>query len=103
MTSEDTFPISLELVVWVDACSDDGWSTIDHALAQEPAECVSVGIVLKETPQFLTLVGTFNVVHDEVNQAGAIWTIPISSIVSRTPLVPQDSEAESETSEEDGA
>lgn len=77
---------NLELIQWVDCLSDDGWLSVDEADHQTLATAYTVGFIVKDEPDFLTVAGSFNTYEGAVNQYGAVWTIPKVAIQSRTQL-----------------
>lgn len=77
---------NLELIQWVDCLSDDGWLSVDEADRQALATAFTVGFIVKDEPDFLTVAGSFNTYEGAVNQYGAVWTIPKAAIKSRSQL-----------------
>lgn len=52
-------PTRLVLVEWLDACSDDaGWKTWKKIQKQAPVLVHSVGYVVRDEPDFLTIAGS---------------------------------------------
>lgn len=63
-------------VTWVDACLESGWSKINPH--PKPEVCHTVGYVVGETPDLLSLAGTVS--DDEAN---GVMTIPKAWIRKR--------------------
>jgi hypothetical protein len=84
MSSQDTEP--LVYVEWVDSSGHDGWAPrndlADHA---RPSTCRTVGLVVLENDQALTIAQTLDDTHGNFNAA---MTIPKFAIITREALKP---------------
>jgi hypothetical protein len=63
------------LVRWDDAVGAVGWAE-DGDAATHPHECTTIGVVIADTPQALTLAGTWSRNKDEPRQTNGRMTIP---------------------------
>ena len=63
----------IEYIEWMDHCSSSnaGWK-LQNDLDLEPMKIVSVGVVLKETKQYVVIAGTMDI--DESNSTNHTYT-----------------------------
>jgi hypothetical protein len=81
----DRNTLKLVEVKWVDATSFDPWCSIEEVMSEEKHlnEIVSIGYLLKETPEYLLIAQ--NIDTDSDNCAGCIaipmsWTIEVEDL-----------------------
>ena len=72
--------MKIELIEWVDAITSDPWVSLDDAF--EPMSCFTTGFILKETPDYIVLAGTYGV-QDGDNQVCSRIAIPTGWIKKR--------------------
>lgn len=79
---------TFELVVWKDTSSYDEWSTPAEAESLSPITVVTVGSVVKETKEFLTIAGSTGIDPEtgDVILRGATWSIPKKMVIARETL-----------------
>lgn len=78
MASKFIMPTRLILVEWLDAMSDDaGWKSWKKVAKQEPVLVHSVGYVVRDEPEFLTIAGSVVVIDGTLD--GDV-TIPRSMV-----------------------
>ncbi len=70
-------PEDLVLITWVDAATDGhGWRPLDKIKSIVPPTVLSVGWIIKETPDFITIIASYmdndNVDGDTVIPKGMI-------------------------------
>lgn len=74
-------------VIWDDAAGNDGWAKLEDIEEHGPSRCYSIGYLLKETPDSITLSMALGVDEnndqDEIDQVGAYLIIPVGMIVDR--------------------
>lgn len=76
-------PEDLVLLTWVDAAtSGHGWRSLDKVREQVPPTVLSVGWIIKETPDYVILISSY---MDNDNVDGDIL-VPKGMIVSRQRL-----------------
>lgn len=77
---------TLVYVEWLDHCSrgDSGWGTLDDVVALEPVYCSTVGFVISETKDTVTLAST---VADSGDMLLGDLCILKKAVVRRTRLV----------------
>lgn len=49
----------MRLVEWLDSCSEHGWQPLTDSKKIEPDHCSSVGFVIADTDEYLTLLQSF--------------------------------------------
>lgn len=67
-------------VVWDDAVADSGWK--QHAEAEKPQRCTSIGLVVVEDERCVVLAGSWGMNGGEIETDNRI-TIPVGWIVER--------------------
>lgn len=82
-----TVPERIVLVEWIDAMTGDaGWKTLKEVKKQAPVIVHSIGYLVKDDPDFVTVVGSF--IPDFGDSDGNV-TVPRGMIKSITDLVPK--------------
>jgi len=81
LKSDALGPIRIEQLLWVDACSEIGWAEADNKV--EPFVAYTVGRVIKETPKYIVLIGSWGASDTDTNER---MVIPKGWIVSRKRL-----------------
>ena len=71
----------VRLVEWIDSSGASGWQPIEDAALVEPDPCMSVGFVIGETPDHLTLLQSVTNRKSGKNHADHVLTIPKCSII----------------------
>ena len=72
----------LVVVYWSDACSCDGWDTVDSYLNHTPMLCRTAGLLLTSNKDYVTIVST-ETLNRQLNQAMSIpraWVTRIQYI-----------------------
>ena len=69
-------------VCWIDARSEDGWTTIDD-LDYRPADIITVGQLVKETAELVCIAGSLD---QRTGQVASIMYIPKVCITARGPI-----------------
>lgn len=78
MAAKFTMPTRFVLVEWLDAMSDDaGWKSWKKVAKQEPVLVHSLGYVVRDEPEFMTVAGSVVVIDGTLD--GDV-TIPRSMI-----------------------
>jgi hypothetical protein len=74
-------PVYIE---WMDPYGHDraGWTTVDEVLKNKGENCKTLGFIMKEDKQFLTIASTY-CVDPEYTSVLNYFTIPKSVIVKR--------------------
>ena len=76
------FPLNKVVVVyWKDACSTEGWDSIDSYLDHTPIDVVTCGFLLTSPPDYVTVTTTQSS-HKQINQAMSIPKAWISKVVT---------------------
>lgn len=87
-----TSPYHAVLVRWTDAASAAGWEDLELVLVKPFDLTVeSVGFLIRDTDEFITLALSYSVDPEQVN--GTI-TIPRILVTSIVPLAPQETSPE---------
>lgn len=71
-------PVEIELIVWHDAVADSGWLERGNECSTDVI--TSVGRVLKETPEYVTLGGSWD---KEATQSNNRMTVPKGMLIRR--------------------
>ncbi len=83
--SKPTEPMRMVLVEWTDACSDDaGWKPLKKIKKQTPVIVMSMGFLVKDDPDYVTVIGS-HVPFDDTTDGDV--TIPRGMVRSITELV----------------
>lgn len=78
--------LPIVMVEWIDACSlENGWNDMKDAKEEKPAAVHSVGFLIANTKDRVTVVASHDASNETVN--GGI-TIPKGWVVKITPLSP---------------
>ena len=78
----------LVVVYWKDACSCDGWDSINSYLDHTPMECRTAGFLLESNKDYVTIAGTESA-HRSLNQAMSIPKAWISKLIVVEDLSPK--------------
>lgn len=74
----------LAKIVWDDPWASGGWTELDEALAMadDPARgvCETVGWIIKETDDYIVVVGSLGLSFDGNRQVGDVFKCPRSCI-----------------------
>ena len=70
--------MKLVKIQWLDATGADGWIEAKELVNEEPAIHNSVGYVVKDTPEFITITMSYD---DEKESLGAWLLIPKKFII----------------------
>jgi hypothetical protein len=68
-------------IEWQDVVASNGWEKIGEA--DHPQDCVAIGIVTKETEEFITIAGVWGFDRDDKIETNSRISIPKGWIVSR--------------------
>lgn len=81
-------PIEIELVVWHDAVADSCWA--DQGDEATTDRVNTVGVVLKETPEYIVIAGSWGQSQNDTLQSNARMTIPKGMLIRRQTYVLRD-------------
>lgn len=81
--------MEVRYIEWLDSCAQSFWS--DEKLAKDlrPDHCSTVGFVVNETDEFVTVIQSFTNRDGEQDQAGHTLCIPKFAITSWNALKPK--------------
>ncbi len=88
------------IVYWVDSFGGGYWFN-KEAYESQVRKCISVGIVIAETDEYVTLTGSITDPSKEGGQYYAPQSIPKSSITYRQDITPDRVTEEENAKEED--
>jgi len=75
-----------KLFKWLDITSQsEPWMSLDDALEMKPAVMMSVGWIVKETPEYITIASTYDTDEELV---GDVNCIPRKTIMEIIPVRP---------------
>jgi hypothetical protein len=83
--------LEMVYVEWIDSCAKGFWHALKEATALSPDHCCTVGFLVNETEEFITLSGSHtNRVASEEDQADASICIPKIAITRRVEAVEKE-------------
>ena len=68
-------------ILWLDAKSHSEWVGIDLAADESGAYCLSVGMLINENDDIITLATDFSFENGEVESYGGTINIPVGCII----------------------
>jgi hypothetical protein len=74
-------PPKIVRIRWLDICTSNDWESADKGAELSPADCVTVGYLLKETPDVIVVASTWTFFEDEAH-TNCRTSIPRGCVVS---------------------
>lgn len=72
--------MTLLRIEWIDSAGCDGWTSADHAKAMEPSKALTVGILLSDMPDHITVASSYGD-NDRDQSYSGVMCIPRKCIV----------------------
>ena len=72
--------MKIVLVNWLDSNSNSAWHNITEAKHLRPSPCVTIGYVLEDTEEYITIASSFATENDSVSDVICIPKFAVQSI-----------------------
>lgn len=85
-TMKTKYEYPLVAVDWTDAMGFQDWKPLEEAIRQKPAKCTTVGFLLNDNPEFVTIAQTISHSEAKVDIVDGVLCIPRPGIQKVTYL-----------------